>query len=259
MRRIRSALVALVAALGLTALLAPAAQASSFKISCAYDHTLTDDPIVFPGQPGASHSHDFFGNKTTNAYSTYDSLVGQATSCGNPSDTAAYWAPTLYYNGVAVHPSATAYYYNKYSTAVVSFPPGLKMIAGDSHATAPQSTKVVYFGCGSGSTISGVNYLPNCTGAGGPETLQIHVLFPDCWDQVGLGPLDVAYAKSGVCPAGYVRTPQLVLRLRYAIVDASTGVTLSSGPYYTMHADFINSWNQVALDCQVLKLNGGTC
>ena len=31
-------------------------------LRCGYSHPLTDDPIVFPGQPGASHFHDFFGD-----------------------------------------------------------------------------------------------------------------------------------------------------------------------------------------------------
>jgi hypothetical protein len=49
-----------------------------------------DDPIVFPGQPGASHMHDFFGNETTNAYSTQSSMLAGATNCRIPSDTAGY-------------------------------------------------------------------------------------------------------------------------------------------------------------------------
>ena len=238
-------------------LLAPLpASASSFKINCAYTRTLSDDPIVFPGQPGASHSHDFFGNRTTDAFSTYNSLIGQPTSCASSADTAAYWAPTLYQNGVAVHPTATAYYYDKFPTLAqpIPFPPGLKMVAGDAHAMGPQPTTVVYFGCGSSSGISGKNFLPNCTGTTGPGTLQVHVLFPDCWDQQGLERTDVVYATRGVCPAGYVRMPQLAFRLRYPIIDATQGVTLASGEWFTMHADFFNSWNQSVLATKVAAL-----
>ena len=32
---------------------------------CPYSHSAPDDPIRFPGQPGASHLHDFFGVTTT--------------------------------------------------------------------------------------------------------------------------------------------------------------------------------------------------
>src|SRR2546425_100506 len=65
-----------------------------FVVTCGYSHTAPDDPIVFPGQPGASHSHDFFGNESTNASSTYDSMVAGPSNCGVSADTAGYWAPT---------------------------------------------------------------------------------------------------------------------------------------------------------------------
>ena len=44
---------------------------------CDYSHSLKDDPIVYPGQPGVSHLHDFYGNTTTNAYSTIASLLAK--------------------------------------------------------------------------------------------------------------------------------------------------------------------------------------
>ena len=43
-----------------------AATSGSFVTQCDFSHRLPDDPIVFPGQPGASHSHDFTGNRSTN-------------------------------------------------------------------------------------------------------------------------------------------------------------------------------------------------
>src|SRR5215216_5502680 len=60
-----------------------------FSTLCRYSHSAPDDPIVHPGMPGMSHLHDFFGNVTTNADSTYDSLLGQETTCTRPEDTAA--------------------------------------------------------------------------------------------------------------------------------------------------------------------------
>jgi hypothetical protein len=50
---------------------------------------------VYPKQPGASHLHDFFGNTTTNAFSTYAGMLAGGTNCQEPGDTAAYWAPAL--------------------------------------------------------------------------------------------------------------------------------------------------------------------
>jgi Domain of unknown function (DUF1996) len=82
---------------------APAQAASpsgQFVVRCRYSHTLADDPIVFPGQPGASHVHDFFGNVTTDAASTVESMLAGETTCRAASDTAGYWAPAVYLNGV---------------------------------------------------------------------------------------------------------------------------------------------------------------
>ena len=46
----------------------------NFVENCRYSHQAPDDPIVFPGKPGASHQHTFVGNRTTNASSTFGSL-----------------------------------------------------------------------------------------------------------------------------------------------------------------------------------------
>jgi hypothetical protein len=67
---------------------------ASFAVRCDYSHTRADDPIKLPGKPDASHSHDFFGNTTTNANSTYQSMIGQPTTCTRPEDTAGYWITT---------------------------------------------------------------------------------------------------------------------------------------------------------------------
>src|SRR5262245_35670801 len=46
----------------------------AFRFICNVSHLLPDDPIVYPGRPGASHLHVFFGNTMANAYSTYETL-----------------------------------------------------------------------------------------------------------------------------------------------------------------------------------------
>src|SRR5262245_12442502 len=58
---------------------------------CKFPHRSNDDPIVFPGQTGAAHTHDFFGNRSVDANSTVESLMGEPTSCAAAGDTAAYW------------------------------------------------------------------------------------------------------------------------------------------------------------------------
>src|SRR6476620_9145132 len=59
-----------------------------------------DDPIVYPGQSGKSHLHQFIGNTATNASSNYQSLrtTGGSTctrSTGISPQRSAYWMPAM--------------------------------------------------------------------------------------------------------------------------------------------------------------------
>src|SRR5215204_7279578 len=111
----------------------------TFAVRCEFSHRNTDDLIVFPGQPGRSHDHSYFGNRTTNASSTAESLRAATSTCGRRGDTAAYWVPTLISNGHEVTPfGATVYYRRRTIDAVRAFPPGFRMIAGTSTATSAQ-------------------------------------------------------------------------------------------------------------------------
>ena len=92
MKRLLLTVLPIVSLLGLPAPAALAAQPGQFVLRCGYSHTLMDDPIVFPGQPGASHMHDFFGNVGVNASSTVESMLAAQTTCRVPSDTAGYWS-----------------------------------------------------------------------------------------------------------------------------------------------------------------------
>ena len=249
-----------------TFLLPTKAQSSpvgQFVIQCLGPvQTAPNDPIVHPGMPGMSHGHEFYGNTAINADSTYESLIGQPTGCardrsgGDPGDTAAYWHPTLFVNGVRTPaPKSTFYYTNrgrKTPSDIKPFPPGLKVIAGDSMATGPQSTSVVYWGCGNGSSVSVVNAPPQCRS--GDTGLTVHVIMPDCWDGVHLDSADhkshMAYSsKDGSCPASHpVSLPWLIMRFQWTRMTPAPGaISLSSGSPSTFHADFWNTWNQPRL------------
>src|SRR5438445_2850792 len=90
---------------------ASAGNGKLFKSACFANHEAMNDPIVYPGKPGASHLHVFFGNTTTDAFSTYASLTGQPATCRISGDHAAYWIPALYSNGTEILPRfANAYY-----------------------------------------------------------------------------------------------------------------------------------------------------
>jgi uncharacterized protein DUF1996 len=225
----------------------------SFAIGCAFSHSNMDDAIVFPGQPGRSHDHTYFGNRSTNASSTPTSLraAGQ-TSCRLRADTAAYWVPTLFSAGTAVQPfGVTAYYIRRTTEQVTAFPAGLKMIAGTAAARAAQDQRVTFFSCGvRRSTISSA--IPNCT-----TSLRMQVNFPNCWDGTNLDSADhkshMAYSTDGVCPATHpVETPALTLVVRYPAVASATA-ELASGTQFSGHADFVNAWDQATLERLVAR------
>lgn len=101
----------------------------AFRFLCFPGQLLKDDPIVYPGQPGKSHLHQFYGNTKANAHSTFQSLrtVGGSTcqwmkdASGAFVDYAlnrsAYWVPALLDgDGNAVRPDYLTVYYKRATT-----------------------------------------------------------------------------------------------------------------------------------------------
>lgn len=220
----------------------------NFISACRFSHRAPDDPIVFPGKPGLSHDHSFVGNVSTDASSTVDSLRASATTCRRPADTAAYWMPTLLVAGNPITPQGATIYYRRRTTARVQpFPPGLKIIAGSSRATSPQSLAITYWNCGVQTGIGPSSTVPTCPDTG-PGSLRLHVNFPDCWDGSNLDSPDhqlhMAYSTRGACPATHpVAVPRISLIYKYP-VTGGPDVTLASGGQFSAHADFFNAWKQ---------------
>jgi hypothetical protein len=87
----------------------------AFRFICNPAHLAKDDPIVYPGQAGKSHLHQFFGNTAANANSTYESLrtTGQST-CNSPLNRSAYWMPAMMNGkGQVVRPDYISIYYKR--------------------------------------------------------------------------------------------------------------------------------------------------
>jgi hypothetical protein len=252
----------------------PKLHGNNFWSNCRFSHTANDDPIVFPGHPGFSHPHTFFGNVSTDAYSTLASLRRASTTCRPRTDRAAYWVPTLYRNGREVRPVKAQLYYVVHGYRQMrAFPAGLRIVAGDAHAAAPQSSRVTYWDCAGGA---GIRSKPSpapparCGTVSGqvlvrrqgekklrPMTvrskthLELRVDFPDCWDGEHLDSPDhkshMAYSRGYVCPRSHpVKVPLIRLMIRYPIISGK-GVTLASGGRFSAHADFFNAWDERAL------------
>ena len=221
-----------------------------FAVACGFSHRNQDDPIVFPGQPGRSHDHTYFGNEATNASSTPQSLRAAGdTTCRLRADTAAYWAPTLFVANNPVRPlGAVVYYVRRTREQVQAFPANLEMIAGSAAARAPQSTDVTFWTCGRRGGVRRSSSIPTCE----EQSLRLVVNFPNCWNGTQLDSANhqshLAYSSDGVCPSTHpVEVPAIQLQVFYG-VRGGPNAELASGGDFSGHADFVNAWNQSTLE-----------
>jgi len=265
MVRIKKIVASLAVFLGVLMLAPGAAQAAKpgWIASCNYSHSSSDDPIVFPGRPGAAHAHDFIGARSTNAFSTGESLRAGGTTCVMPGDSSGYWVPALFKNGTRVFPTATSknalFYYRRAGVEARmvfrTIPDGLKMIVGNGHAISPAdnegiATGRIIFKCGPGSGTD----LPAPPSQCSSGVMVVSYMFPNCWDGVNLDSPDhkshMAYPSENRCPTTHpVAIPRLEAFVRYLVGTSPIGtVTMSSGPYYTAHMDFFGAWKPATLN-----------
>lgn len=246
-----------------------------FVSHCGYSHSLRDDPIVHPGEPGASHLHDFFGNTRTNANSTVRRMVHGNTTCRLHTDTSGYWFPAGYRHGVRLTPTfSKTYYFGVANSTVERVPHGLRLVAGDATAASAGENLHASWSCGAKGhrRTPIVDHPYDCTRFAKRwsfvDGVVGRVAFPSCWDGVGTGPQDLAYVVEGVCPTGFPhRLPTIGMQVHFGILDpclkgtfcgpAGFGenvvLSLSSGPYYTLHADFWNTWHARALGHLIVR------
>jgi Domain of unknown function (DUF1996) len=248
--------VALLAALSL----APAASAASsdhgasFAVRCDFTHRASDDPIVHPGHQGMAHSHDFFGNRSTKHNSTYKSLRAAGTTCTRQSDKAAYWMPTVKWNGKALESNRAVFYYRAGSKAHKKVQAHLARL----QVVTPHNRRVSWR-CGRTDNGNGSRTPPKRCNNG---ELGVRVIFPDCSN----GKLDSGNHRSHMaysrridgkvrCPKSHPRSvPVLSMNVTFDIPAGQRGkVTLSSGGAWTMHADFFNAWKQKTLTALVKR------
>ncbi len=240
----------------------------NFRMACNYSHFSYDDPIVFPGQPGKSHLHMFFGNTKVNAHTTTNSLVnsGGGSCNGFELNRSGYWTPALLDGkGNAVVPDQIILYYKtKHPGEVQRMPQGLKMIAGNPTKESFTADYKLGWSCGpSGTSYNKSNRIPNNCGS---DPVNFYIQFPFCWDGKNLDAPDhsshMTYVNDNQsCPGSHpVRLPQISI-LVYFPAGNTNGWYLSSdrsngfntGPGATLHADWFGGWNDDAMD---LWING---
>ncbi|AWS43879.1 coagulation factor 5/8 type domain-containing protein [Streptosporangium sp. 'caverna'] len=252
---------------------ANAVRVPEFNATCTYSHSRPDDPIIFPGLPGASHMHSFIGNRSTDAFTTTQTLLGNAgTSCAPAQDLSAYWIPTLYEHDRPIEPKGVIVYYGSRlsdSSKTVPFPLGFRMIAGDarSQAPTPRGTVNQFYCAGPGGEIgrSADGNWPVCAPT---ANLLFQLVFPDCWDGVHLDSPDhkshLAYTYNGACGGDHpVAIPSVSFVIAYPASGTADGFRLASGMASSMHGDFFNAWDNNALghrvkDCVVQRAKCNT-
>ena len=237
----------------------------AFRTVCDLSHFAFDDPIVFPGKPGASHLHMFFGNSSTSAFSTADSIAksGNSSCAGGTLNRTAYWIPALIdgSSNVILPASAIFYYKTGYlgikPADVKAMPPGLRMISGDGTLSSAQGQG--HWGCnetyiGHKDSIQEVLKDPRC---GPGNHAEIGIDFPQCWDGKNLDSSNhkshMAWPVNGACPSTHpVPIPVISIIVRFLIpAGGAKGWHLSSDMYdyasrgggFSAHADWWNGWD----------------
>lgn len=213
-------------------------------VPCSFSHLKYDDPIRKPGQAGTAPLHVFFGNTSTNASSTYQSLRsnGEGTCFGGPLNRSAMYIPALMNNsGQVVLPDFIDVFYTG-DAKTVAFPRGLKMIFGFDEANPGvwDVNNHVYSwsmhepgGYFNSKDSNGLQYrfpylqvdlFPIFMWKNGGYRVLNRLVSPDCWDGVNLDSANhrshLAYRVNNVCPSTHpVSIPKVTVTVAYSHIN----------------------------------------
>lgn len=205
-----------------------AAFAADAIIGCKQSHFNNDDVIVFPGQPGASHRHQYVGARSNNAFSTVATMKASGTTCDRSTDTAGLWAPA-FLAGYPIHPSKGSLSY--YTFNGTQFPEGLKMIV---RWTTPGNR--ILFKCGPGSNTETRTPPASC----GSGMLVPVITFPTWWDGRLDSPDHLSHMSYSRDATHTRQLPKLKVYWRIAVPSgAPINSNVSSGDYTTFHLDYL--------------------
>lgn len=259
----------------------------AFRFICMPGQLKADDPIVYPGQPGRSHLHQFFGNDTADANSTYTSLRSAGNStCMSPANRSSYWMPAVMNGkGQVVRPDYVSIYYKRrpltdpvvsdpnhpqYEGKAVKLPNGLRFIFGrDMLDLAAASTGNFDFDCEAasiGTPKPWKNLEDAQAGCAVGNRIGIRISAPNCWDGKNLDSPDhrshVSYASYGgwgylKCPTTHPYViPQFTMSAWFTQAAGETYSLVSDGmdtsPGHkrgdTFHTDFFMAWDPIIHD-----------
>ncbi|EMC92709.1 hypothetical protein BAUCODRAFT_37611 [Baudoinia panamericana UAMH 10762] len=268
----------------LASVLSSTTASSVWTLNCAPLTQARLDPILAPGVWPSGHVHAAVGSTAFGQQmnGTYGALQGNATTCDKFTDHSSYWAPQLYHMrsdglfDLLPFTGMAAYYENytcDYNASAPgwcvgtrnprAFPPGLKMLAGNSLRRTQNMSdpwqQAILLESGNNGEVYGMP--PKLDG----NQLSGHVRFPSCWDGSNLDSPDhqshVAYpdaslggnTQGGMCPSSH---PVALINIGAEFGFALNGVTdpaslvFANGDTtgYGFHGDFYMGWeNTTAL------------
>ncbi|MFJ6755923.1 MULTISPECIES: DUF1996 domain-containing protein [unclassified Streptomyces] len=266
------------------------ASKGSFSSQCGRNengHFNPDNVIVAPGvSNGAHHMHDYVGNKTTDAFSTNDSLAGSGTTCGNGDQSAYYWPVLRLRDGKAerdakapgggqdanvgtiLQPKQVSISFKGSPVGkVTAMPRFLRIITGDAKAfTNGNANANASWSCTGFENRQLKDKYPVCPK--GSDVVRTFT-FQSCWDGKNVDSANhrthVAFPdKNGRCQKGFKAIPQLVMRLTYGVAPGAR-FAVDSFPEQlhkpvTDHDDFINVMSNGLMNKAVSCINDGrTC
>jgi Domain of unknown function (DUF1996) len=276
MRKLMLMLAVTVMAMVLLAAAAWAQDGSNFGNTCDVSGHSDQDPIF---EPIAGHKHIFFGatSPAVTNDDTGDTLrVGHDTTCHRTENHSAYWLPEVYRNGSATPLPVdmdskglgdnTIYYRAgdvKNSGTITTFPSDFEIVARDDGGPGD-----VKWSCdGTGRPLTDA---PPSTCS--TKLLKVNIQFPQCWDKVQVPdsenkPEVLRMAnRDGNCTFNGVKwraVPQITMSLNFVLPTTNVGTITVAGDdpvendgqlrYTSMHADFMNGWDQAALSDLVTR------
>ncbi|WP_377270575.1 DUF1996 domain-containing protein [Peterkaempfera sp. SMS 1(5)a] len=249
------------------------------------DHNNPANFIVAPGvENGAHHVHDYVGNKTSDGFSTNDSLAAGGTTCANQGDKSAYYWPVVRItqagdqgdanelggqadNNIGTKIKASSVrleFRGNAKSKVTAMPEFLRIITGDAKAAVtngPANARAQWT-CSNAQNRRLTDKYPLC---GSARTVRI-LDFPSCWDGQNTDSANhrthvVFPAADGTCQNGFKAIPQLRMTLSYNIPQGST-FALDSFPEelhkaITDHGDFVNVMSPGLMNQVVRCINSG--
>lgn len=223
----------------------------AFRMTGNVSHYNYDDPLVYPGKPGAAHLHEYVGNTLTDAHSNYDMLrtTGGGTTEGGPINRSAYWQPPLLLGDMVAVPKYVTIYYKRLPIDSPRLPAGAEI------APLPKGLRMLTQG-GSfkvhGKTGDLTSMVEALKFAEPGLLFYTAIHFPHWWNGQHIDSLDhMSHMSHQFSPTHRFLIPTISLIRAYDILpgedwskaELASDRAMGAAPGMTWHADYWEAWD----------------